>query len=392
MDALRYPMTHNRWATSESCLTAAPSQRQPLRASASEYGNFYQPVQAMAPGEATSPYGRQQPQEYGSPRTRPMLPKSHSAYQLRPAHGDHVRIPSQWQLSPPKPPPRRTEKRMLTDAGLNTQMSEIDEVVFGRDLDDSGGSVKDVRQAPVYSGAAGSTSRHLGAHMPLQRFEELPGARPSNSSNPNQQSSVDEIVFGRDMDFSGGAAKSSSPQLQLAPTASWEAPPPKPAADPYFLLGKRMLTNAGLSTQQSSVDELVFGRDMDYSGEAVKDVRSSSLFAGAYGRVSDRGAAEDPRGKRMLTDAGLNTQLSSVDELVFGRDMDYSGGAVKDVRACNLFNGAYGRVSDRGAADLMGHRGGAGAPYQSMMSAALMWPEQYAQQRRAHLAVANGHG
>ena len=169
--------------------------------------------------------------------------------------------------------------------------------------------------------------------MPLQRFEELPGARPSNSSNPNQQSSVDEIVFGRDMDFSGGAAKSSSPQLQLAPTASWEAPPPKPAADPYFLLGKRMLTNAGLSTQQSSVDELVFGRDMDYSGEAVKDVRSSSLFAGAYGRVSDRGAA-----------------------------------------------------------DLMGHRGGAGAPYQSMMSAALMWPEQYAQQRRAHLAVANGHG
>ena len=57
-------------------------------------------------------------------------------------------------------------KKTLLDAGLSSLASDIDEVVFNRDLDGSVGLIADVRQSPAFRGAHGKTSKALG-------FEDL---------------------------------------------------------------------------------------------------------------------------------------------------------------------------------------------------------------------------
>ncbi len=57
--------------------------------------------------------------------------------------------------------------------------------------------------------------------------------------------------------------------------------------------------DAGLGTQLSDVDEIVFGRDLDFSNDAVKDVRQARAFRGAQARLGlilPPGACERPRG------------------------------------------------------------------------------------------------
>ena len=84
--------------------------------------------------------------------------------------------------------------------------------------------------------------------------------------------------------------------------------------------------------------------------------------------------------------AGLNSQLSEVDEVVFGRDMDFSSGEKPSIRTSVEFAGAYGRPSSETVADTMGRIARSGGHYPSYMSSALSWPEEYAARRPQHWA------
>ena len=67
----------------------------------------------------------------------------------------------QWSISPPKEAQFRSPKRMLTDAGLHSSLSDVDDVVFGRDMDFSDNAVKDIYQSPHFAGACGSSSKMI---------------------------------------------------------------------------------------------------------------------------------------------------------------------------------------------------------------------------------------
>merc|ERR1711862_440405 len=95
-------------------------------------------------------------------------------------------------------------------------------------------------------------------------------------------------------------------------------------------------------TQQSVVDQVVFGRDMDNSGEEKFDGGYVSMFSNCAGipswesvaedaalmrfsMASDAGTESSPRrmGRTLITDAP--GQRSLVDQVVFNRDLDNSG-------------------------------------------------------------------
>ena len=128
--------------------------------------------------------------------------------------------------------------------------------------------------------------------------------------------------------------------------------------------------------------------------EFAPQIQSSKLFWGGgpddpsfdpqrkmLGASRERPAALSKR-----TVEGLNSQLSQVDEVVFGRDMDFSGGEQPSVRMSSQFTGAYGRPSAENidVANNAGHITRTGGHYPSHMSSALSWPEEYAARRPQH--------
>ncbi|CAE8591228.1 unnamed protein product, partial [Polarella glacialis] len=72
----------------------------------------------------------------------------------------------------------------------------------------------------------------------------------------------------------------------------------------------------------SQVDEIVFGRDMDNSAERVGAIGKSNVFDKSAGRKNLR-ASPRAEGKR-IDPISLST-ASEVDEVVFGNDIDNSG-------------------------------------------------------------------
>merc|ERR1719230_1705 len=95
----------------------------------------------------------------------------------------------------------RTQKPF---ASFMNNLTEVDEVVFGSDLDNSGGTAFDTfkkEQAMMFSGAAGLTTEE--SNSLLDRDQHV-----ANVSH--QESNVDMIVFGRDQDFSGDVDDSQS--------------------------------------------------------------------------------------------------------------------------------------------------------------------------------------
>jgi len=146
-------------------------------------------------------------------------------------------------------PPRRVHKKMLGDAGLSQASSQVDEVVFSRDMD--GSSAQDVKaKCGVFNGASGVSSKEQHRHV----FEHGQGRPP--------------------------------PVLPTAPYAlPLEAPAAKPPAD-NRLPSKRILNDAGLNAHRSAVDEVVFGTDIDGSASAVNNVRKGRAFVGAVGLTS----------------------------------------------------------------------------------------------------------
>ena len=243
------------------------------------------------------------------------------------------------------------------------------QVVFGRDLDGSNDAVKDVRDSAYFDGAAGSTTRqiHGSAHpfeLPPKKIPLGPGeGRPSDpwgggllfggaggrdgEAHVPRLDAVDSLHYSSSANLHGaacggagaaacagmcaGGAAAASKRFIDPPGASsahfWGGGAFDPSFDPNaprdpnavgFALagsgagkGKRSLLGAGLSSQLSDVDEVVFGTDMDASGAAVKDPRQYAAFAGACG-VPTRLLAEQahrsqraPMGQPSLMHAAL---------------------------------------------------------------------------------------
>eukprot|EP00929_Paragymnodinium_shiwhaense_P068948 TRINITY_DN34778_c0_g1_i2.p1 TRINITY_DN34778_c0_g1~~TRINITY_DN34778_c0_g1_i2.p1 ORF type:complete len:281 (+),score=67.89 TRINITY_DN34778_c0_g1_i2:77-919(+) len=95
-------------------------------------------------------------------------------------------------------------------------------------------------------------------------------------------------------------------------------------------------------TMQSLVDQVVFGRDMDNSGETVIDAEYLESYDGAAGLPSGVLEAK-PHGPKAFPSAPA--MQSIVDQVVFGRDMDFSGEDQYDEEFLQAFGGAAGLLS-----------------------------------------------
>ena len=130
------------------------------------------------------------------------------------------------------------------------------------------------------------------------------------------------------------------------PAGSSTAPGPWPDAGVtassggYLTMGTRPQLRTYGCPQPSTVDEVVFGRDLDGSTTTIP-LADRPAYAGAHGR---RPVPHYPHIRR-LDDAGLARNLADVDEVVFGRDTDGSNNAVKDVRQAKAFAGASGATT-----------------------------------------------
>ena len=125
----------------------------------------------------------------------------------------------------------------------------------------------------MYAGASGTSSKVLGKGrwVGLRNTSDL--AVPDAS--PPKPSRVQEMQY-------------SSSEIALATGTSTESFRRKAYADGPSLprAHKKFLTDAGLDTQASMVDDVVFGRNLD-GASGVNDVRRSGAFRGASGRTSN---------------------------------------------------------------------------------------------------------
>ena len=161
--------------------------------------------------------------------------------------------------------------------------SEVDAVVFGRDIDGSD-TVTPLTELPEYAGAAGVPTSEKNAAVHLGAA----GTTRARTANPNMRATVDEVVFGHDIDGSAaatpvaagaafdGAAGLDTDRIRLdqlmstkrhlrphddtiesALKSGWggKAPPRAPArpatADPSLLTAARAIRSAGVRTAAS---------------------------------------------------------------------------------------------------------------------------------------------
>lgn len=145
--------------------------------------------------------------------------------------------------------------------------------------------------------------------------------------------------------------------------------PPAGGRLPFRLRSVRAFPSA--PNQQSVVDQVVFGQDMDFSGEEKFDQGYLCLFSGCAGMASWDGCTGDaadlrfeeisfkpsntavdtttpevkPRrqGKMLVPDAPA--QKSIVDTVVFGRDMDSTGDAQFQAAYLGMFHKSAGKPS-----------------------------------------------
>merc|ERR1712183_451884 len=85
-----------------------------------------------------------------------------------------------------------------------------------------------------------------------------------------------------------------------------------------------------------------FGRDMDNSGEDQFDDEFMCMFNGAAGASSGK-LENKPKGLHPFPNAP--TMQSIVDQVVFGRDMDYSGETQFDQDFMKMYEGSAGRLT-----------------------------------------------
>jgi hypothetical protein len=454
MDAaeLRYPQTYNRYSTSESCFHPANSSPQQhnrgatFQTSNARIGSFYdrqpvtdlhqqQPVQQLAayPHQQQIdrlPYAQAHAQhaevearlrqaraklEEAQERLTRTMPQSNN-YHQRPAMGNHgVEAPraqdkATWRINPQKPMEHRPAVKM-SDAGMSRDASEVDSVVFGRDLDGSGGAIQDVRQGTSFKGAAGFTSRELwAAQASVIADDDKTAVRLSDAGMSRDASEVDEVVFGRDLDGSSGAIKnvrqgasfkgaagSTSKEIWSAKLLGAEVstrPLPRPPAHHNTPFRDAMSRDGGGAPSPGSSSASSPSRSSPSRYGFSPEILPSRAFWGGGSddpsfdpqRSMVGASRERPPAPPKRSVAGLNSQLSEVDEVVFGRDMDFSSGERPSIRTSSEFAGAYGRPSSETVANSMGHIARSGGHYPTHMPSALSWPEEYAARRPQHWA------
>lgn len=127
----------------------------------------------------------------------------------------------------------------------------------------------------------------LGAPRLVKQFE----------NTPLTQSVVDQIIFNRDMDFSGNDQFDDSfvnLYTGSAGKASWHPPPlGKAVWDPSYIPGMPTVTAdrrdrgrrtyGNNPTQQSLVDQTVFNRDVDASGDSAFDESFMAMYNNSAG-------------------------------------------------------------------------------------------------------------
>lgn len=158
---------------------------------------------------------------------------------------------------------------------------------------------------PVLQPAAGLLTEHMKARRRGQRIY---------ANVPTMQSQVDQVVFNRDMDMSGDDQYDEEFITMFKGSAgqgSWEKPCDEARMIPEIggpeasisstksprkarQLGYRMYPSA--PNQQSNLDQVVFGRDTDNSGDDVFDEEFICMFKNMAGKPS---WALPPESKRM---------------------------------------------------------------------------------------------
>jgi hypothetical protein len=219
----------------------------------------------------------------------------------------------------PEKTPRGTRGR--PEGNPPCMRSNVDRVVFGHDIDGSEAEVGAADEAAL-----------VGEALAMQ-FGAGKG-RPAGNS-PCMRSEVDSVVFGRDMDGSddsvplgasavfSGAAGCDSRVVNVA-----AVPPPPHAPHPNM---------------RSSVDSIIFGRDLDGSDDAPP-VLNEAHMEGAAGMATMLTASRAENNLTGIASLGISSR-SVVDELVFGRDMDGSQGRSHPSQSAQ-YDGAHGRPSD----------------------------------------------
>lgn len=194
--------------------------------------------------------------------------------------------------------------------------SVIDSVLLGRDIDKSDERLEAQRHLEAYQGAAGR--KYLGSSPQKEGLRTWAGKNASD---------VDEVVQGRDIDTS---------EFRVAQHAGAKV---FQGAAGRAVLGQP-LRNEGVKVNPgglvSQVDDVVFGKDIDNSSARVRMAQDDPQLQGAAGRRPGGGSA---RGHRHFP-AG---DISDVDQVLLGRDIDKSVDRVAEHLRMDDFQNAAGR-------------------------------------------------
>ena len=234
----------------------------------------------------------------------------------RPTAEDSKGRVTSWALSP-APRPSTGEKRSLR-VSFNHSASVVDEVVFGRDT--GGSAASSTCATTTSSGAHGNTSKQLGLAM-----NPLRGGNHNPTVDRNA-SDVDVVVFGRDRDASG--ASGIPDDVTTTPMYAGASGTSSKVLGKGRWVGLR--NTSDLAVPDTSPPKPSRVQEMQYSSSEIALATGTSTES--FRRKAYADGPSLPRAhKKFLTDAGLDTQASMADDVVFGRNLDGASG-VNDVR------------------------------------------------------------
>ena len=225
-------------------------------------------------------------------------------------------------------------------------MSDVDEVVFGHDVDFSSQYEHIRNQIPSIPDIAGKSSKAVveGKHWTRRDV-----ARADNAGT------VDDVVFHHDVDCTDQMASSASQHLYENAAGSSSAAIltnlhlNDPSSRMHYPLE---FTKPGQHStgNEESVDEVVFNHDMDLSGSDSADGvvfkitdENRHLVEGASGNKSAPLAAHKIEMQRKLKVPVYDQNRAQVDEILYGRDLDPKQYTEADIEKLQL--GAAGKSS-----------------------------------------------
>ena len=225
-------------------------------------------------------------------------------------------------------------------------MSDVDEVVFGHDVDFSGQYEHIRNQIPSIPGIAGKSSKAVveGKHWARRDV-----ARADNAGT------VDDVVFHHDVDCTDQMGSAATQHLYENAAGSSSAAIltnlhlNDPSSRMHYPLE---FTKPGQHStgNEESVDEVVFNHDMDLSGSDSADGvvfkitdENRHLVEGASGNKSAPLAAHKIEMQRKLKVPVYDQNRAQVDEILYGRDLDPKQYTEADIERLQL--GAAGKSS-----------------------------------------------